>query len=136
MIAPRRSERDEIAVVDDQLGSPTSALDLADGSAGCCAGGGGGAGAWADLSSRRHRQRSWADLAVAVHAEAADARGVAPIATADWPTPAARPAYSALDSSKFARDFGFVMPDWRAIAAPDRRSLSTGRLASRRLHQI
>ena len=42
---------------------------------------------------------------------------VTPIATADYPTPARRPAYGVLDSSRFARTFGFALPDWRTIAA-------------------
>jgi len=39
---------------------------------------------------------------------------VLPIATADYPTPAARPAYSVLDCSALQRDFGIELPDWRA----------------------
>ena len=31
----------------------------------------------------------------------------------DYPTKARRPAYSRLDTSKFAKDFGFRLPDWR-----------------------
>jgi len=39
---------------------------------------------------------------------------VDPIRTEDWPTRAVRPRNSVLDSGKFERAFGFVMPDWRA----------------------
>ncbi len=39
---------------------------------------------------------------------------VLPIGTADYPTPAARPAYSVLDCSALRRDFGIELPDWRA----------------------
>lgn len=39
---------------------------------------------------------------------------VAPITTAEYPTPAARPAYSVLSNSRFASTFGFSLPDWRA----------------------
>ncbi len=38
---------------------------------------------------------------------------VAPIATADWPTPAARPANSVLDCTKIAASYGIAQPDWR-----------------------
>jgi dTDP-4-dehydrorhamnose reductase len=38
---------------------------------------------------------------------------VLPIATADYPTPARRPAYSVLDTAKLRRDFGIAPPDWR-----------------------
>ena len=65
---------------------------------------------------------SWFDVAVAVQDELArlgkKSATITPIATADWPTPARRPAYSALDSSKFARDFGVMMPDWRSSLRP------------------
>jgi dTDP-4-dehydrorhamnose reductase len=40
-----------------------------------------------------------------------------PIATTDYPTPARRPAYGVLDSSRFARAFGVVLPDWRSMLA-------------------
>ena len=35
------------------------------------------------------------------------------ISTADYPTPAARPAYSVLDCTALQRDFGIDLPDWR-----------------------
>ena len=38
---------------------------------------------------------------------------VLPIATAEYPTPARRPAYSVLDTAKLHRDFGIVPPAWR-----------------------
>ena len=38
---------------------------------------------------------------------------VTPIGTADYPTPAARPAYSVLDSRHFRARFGAGLPDWQ-----------------------
>jgi dTDP-4-dehydrorhamnose reductase len=38
---------------------------------------------------------------------------VTPITTADYPVAARRPRYGVLDASRFARTFGFAMPDWR-----------------------
>ena len=43
---------------------------------------------------------------------------VKPIGTADWPSPARRPCYTALDCGKFIRDFGITMPDWRKSLRP------------------
>lgn len=113
-------QRDTLSVVADQYGNPTSALDLADAillvarrwAARDCTG----------IGETYHLAgggiASWHDLAVAVHEEAGTGAKVLPIITAEWPTAAARPAYSALDSSKFVRDFGHVMPDWRASLGP------------------
>jgi dTDP-4-dehydrorhamnose reductase len=39
---------------------------------------------------------------------------VTPIGTADYPTPARRPANSVLDCTKIERQFGIRQPDWRA----------------------
>lgn len=112
--------RESLNVVGDQFGNPTSALDLADAILTV-------ARRWASGNRTGLGQTchvagsgiaSWFDLAAAVQQEAGTGTTVTPIATADWPTPAARPAYSALDSGKFARDFGHVMPDWRASLGP------------------
>ena len=117
------AQRDVLNVVDDQFGTPTSALDLAAGLVTAIERW--AAGARTGLGDAFHLagtgRTSWCSLASAVmdncrrlglpHAE------VRPIATADWPTPAPRPHNSALDSSKFAADFGFTMPDWRVSVA-------------------
>ena len=39
-------------------------------------------------------------------------RAIVPIRLADWPSPAQRPLYSALDCGKVARVFGITMPRW------------------------
>ena len=66
-------------------------------------------------------EASWADLAEAVFEASAQAGGpsarVQRIATADYPTPAKRPANSRLDCSKLARVHGVRLPQWRASVA-------------------
>lgn len=42
---------------------------------------------------------------------------VVPITTAEYPTPATRPAYSVLSNTRFASTFGFSLPDWRTQLA-------------------
>ncbi|MGX1100448.1 dTDP-4-dehydrorhamnose reductase [Amorphus sp. MBR-141] len=115
------AERDEVAVVDDQVGAPTSALDLADGILAACA----NLVARPDEAALRgifHMtaagEASWADVAEATFAAAA-ARGgptarVRRIATADNPRPAERPANSRLDTAKVAAVHGIRLPDWHA----------------------
>jgi dTDP-4-dehydrorhamnose reductase len=111
--------REEISVVADQRGAPTYALDIAD----------------ALIAAARRRlnaaaaaqagvfhltgggEASWADFAESIFAEA-ERHGRKPvrvnrIATADYPTPAKRPANSRLDNSKLARIYGLTLPDWR-----------------------
>jgi dTDP-4-dehydrorhamnose reductase len=111
--------RDEVSVVADQRGNPTSALDLA--------------AALLAVAARVREEASpalrgvfhmtgsgeatWADFAEAIFVEAA-ARGrrltrVKHITTTDYPTPARRPANSRLDNEKLRRLYGLELPDWR-----------------------
>jgi dTDP-4-dehydrorhamnose reductase len=112
-------ERDELRVVADQRGSPTSSLDLADALLGIArnwqSGGTTGLGKTFHLAGSG--EASWHELA----AEVMDRRRtlglraarLVPIPASDWPMRAIRPQYSVLDSSKFVRDFGIQLPDWR-----------------------
>ena len=110
--------RESLSVVDDQLGSPSSALDLADGLLRILEtweqGRATGLGETYHLAGTG--STSWCGFARAIMAECGR-RGlpsaeVRAIATADWPTKAARPANSVMSSAKFARDFAYSMPPW------------------------
>lgn len=116
--------RDEVRVVADQRGQPTSALDIADA-----------------VFMIAHRmllepgpekygvfhltgggEATWAEFAQAIFAQAR-ALGrptprVTPIATAEFPTPARRPANSRLDGARLKRDYGIALPDWRDSLNP------------------
>lgn len=109
------AERNEVRVVADQIGSPTYAPGLAE-------------ALWrlAPMEARGilHYSdsgvASWYDFAVAIQEEAL-ALGlldrvvpVIPITTADYPTPARRPAYSVLDKSATTALLGDPVPHWRA----------------------
>jgi len=111
--------RDEVGVVADQIGNPTSALDIADGVLAVAA----NLIGRADPALRGvfHMagagEASWADLAEAVFAASA-ARGgpaaqVRRIAASDYPTPARRPANSRLDCTRLAGIHGVRLPQWR-----------------------
>jgi dTDP-4-dehydrorhamnose reductase len=92
------AERDEVRVVSDQVGTPTHAGGLAR-SIWALA----GLGATETYHVTDSGVASWYDFAVAIQEEALDygllqkAIPIIPIATADYPTPAKRPAYSILD---------------------------------------
>lgn len=112
-------ERDELRVVADQRGSPTYAPDLAD--------------ALLTMAQRRiatpaaamkgvfhlagSGQGSWWEVAKAIMSETQSLGSrsvpVHPITTAEYPTPARRPAWSVLDTTKATTIFGVTLPPWR-----------------------
>jgi dTDP-4-dehydrorhamnose reductase len=113
-------DRDEVSVVADQVGNPTSALAIADGIIQVATNmvADGSPALRGIFHMTASGEASWADFAQAIFAASA-ARGgpsasVRPIGTADYPTPATRPANSRLDSGKIARIHGVTLPDWRA----------------------
>jgi dTDP-4-dehydrorhamnose reductase len=55
---------------------------------------------------------TWYEFARAIIGDDARVR-VTPITTAEYPTPATRPAFAVLDAARFARTFGFGLPDWQ-----------------------
>ncbi|WP_091735285.1 dTDP-4-dehydrorhamnose reductase [Phenylobacterium immobile] len=106
-------------VVDDQVGRPTSAADLAGfvlAQAQTLASAQGGAPVFGLHHFANAGETSWRGLAQAVFDEALgdETREVAPIATADWPTPAARPARGVLDTTSLEATFGVSPRPWRA----------------------
>ncbi|HVZ56134.1 MAG TPA: dTDP-4-dehydrorhamnose reductase [Chitinophagaceae bacterium] len=107
-------ERSEIGVVHDQLGSPTYAADLAEATLSILE-----APAWHPGLFHYCNEGviSWFDLAVAIGELAHTGCRVRPIETRDYPTPARRPAYSALDTSRIRQVFGIRPPAWRASLA-------------------
>ncbi|MFZ0268060.1 dTDP-4-dehydrorhamnose reductase [Caulobacter sp.] len=115
------ADRDEIAVVADQLGRPTWARD-------------GARGALATLDALSETpglagvyhlsgpdDASWADLASAVFTESARRGGpsarVRAITTDQYPTPAKRPANSRLDSTKIQATLSWQARPWRESLA-------------------
>lgn len=115
--------RDEVSVVADQRGTPTSALDLADGLLALAQTRLGtpeaGAGEVFHLAGRG--ETVWAEFAEAVFAAAREhglpAASVRRIATEDYPTRARRPMNSTLDSRRFEGVFGYRSPEWRSALA-------------------
>ncbi len=110
-------EREELRVVYDQVGSPTWTVDLAR--------------AIADFIPEFNDQTqgfyhytnsgvtSWYDLAIAIFEEAQNLgfplkiKRVIPITTDQYPTPAQRPAYSVLSTTKLSQLLGKYPPHWR-----------------------
>ena len=104
------SEKEEINVVADQIGSPTYAGDLAK----------------AIHHIIRHRKwapgiyhftnegvASWYDFTQAIYEIAGKHTRVNPIPTSQYPTPARRPLYSVLSKIKIKNTYGVDIPYWR-----------------------
>lgn len=118
-------ERSALEVVDDQVGAPTSAALLAEASALALRRIAAGNDAAAALSGTYHLAAagatSWHGYArfLLEQARAHGARlktgpeQLRPVASADYPTLAARPRNSRLDCSRFAAGFGFPLPPWQ-----------------------
>ena len=110
------AERDELRVVADQVGAPTPAAWIADATAALVRQGVETSGTWHLTAGGG---TSWHGFAEAIVEEArlmgliARKPRVVAIPTSEYPTPARRPAYSVLDTSKLRRDFGILSPDWR-----------------------
>ncbi|TGT85104.1 MULTISPECIES: dTDP-4-dehydrorhamnose reductase [unclassified Mesorhizobium] len=125
-------DRDEISVVSDQWGNPTSALDIAD--------------AILHAATTLHRDKdlaafgtyhlagtgetNWSGFARHILDTSLKSGGpwarVRDITTMDYPTKARRPANSRLSSAKFAGVFAWTAPDWRQSAEEVVRRLVAG----------
>lgn len=109
-------ERELLRVVADQRGTPTPARWIADATAQALQARPEASGTWHLAAGG---EASWFEFASEIVQQAA-ARGlveraprVEPITTADFPTRARRPAWSVLDTSALAADFGIRLPHWR-----------------------
>jgi len=101
------TEKDELAVVDDQIGSPTWTVDLAKGVRALIE---------HDCKGIYHAANSgfcsWNEFSKAIFAEAGVPVRVKPLTTEQLGRPARRPLYSTLDCGKLARDTGFQLQPW------------------------
>ncbi len=114
------AERDELAVVDDQIGAPTWSEAIAQATVQAI-------GAWLAEPDRRAQreglfhlsaagQTSWCGFARAIFELAPDLPRrprVRAIGTEQYPLPAPRPAWSVLDGSRLEAAFGIRMAGWR-----------------------
>jgi dTDP-4-dehydrorhamnose reductase len=129
-------ERAVLRVVNDQRGCPTYAADLAGVLIDVAVGLGEGIGpAWGTYHWCGLGVTTWYELARAAFSEAARhetfrLERIEPIPTSEYPTPAARPAYSALDSSRLSTWLGRRPPPWQEGLARmiDRYYALSGRL--------
>lgn len=112
-------ERASLNIVNDQLGSPTSAADLATAMLTIIEKTELDAAAW--VAGIYHYSNdgiiSWYDFALAIKAFTGSSCVIHPIATTDYPTPAKRPAYSALNKDKIKSTWHLRIEDWKTSLA-------------------
>lgn len=113
------SERDTISVVNDQIGTPTHAVDLAE--------------VLIKIIQKDSQQPttnkngvyhfsgegqcSWYDFAKKIFDANMISIDLNPIPTSSYPTPAKRPKYSVMDKSKIKKTFEIVIKDWKESLA-------------------
>ena len=110
-------EKDELRIVDDQVGSPTWSRMLAEMTALVLYRVLRGDLDLKQVGGLYHLtgagEVSWFGFAQAILERAELNCRLIPIPSTDYPAPARRPAYSVLDNRKFQETFGLHMPDWR-----------------------
>jgi dTDP-4-dehydrorhamnose reductase len=132
------TEREELKIVDDQVGAPTCAFDLAEGTTKILAGliaGDKSQFTLSEASGTYHMsaagQTTWYEFAKSILEEAGRApqnlpwlatatkgrplvaRRVVPISTEEFHSPTPRPPYSVLSNTHLKQVFGVTLPDWR-----------------------
>ncbi len=115
-------ERERLSIVDDQIGGPTTSMELARAThaivTGILAGRFGAAEGWAGLYHMTcGGSVSWFGFAQAIFARAAELLGakapaLTPITTMEYPTPAVRPRNSVLSNAKLHDCFGVGLVSW------------------------
>jgi dTDP-4-dehydrorhamnose reductase len=133
------TQREDLKIVDDQVGAPTCASDLADATIRIVAGiiaASNSEVARTQVAGTYHMsaagQTTWFEFAKAILEEAANApqslswltsatagrplvaRRMLPISTEEFRSPTHRPAYSVLSNALFTETFGFTLSDWRS----------------------
>jgi dTDP-4-dehydrorhamnose reductase len=117
-------EQNEVRVVADQVGNPTAAHDVADGILAVARNLAEGRGdeRYGTFHMTAAGATNWAEFASAVLSASAERGGpsarVVPVASAEYHTPARRPANSRLDCAKIARVYGVSLPHWRSSLGP------------------
>ncbi len=110
--------RDALNIVADQIGQPTEVHDLAK--------------ACLQVADKMVQDKSapsgiyhfsgkgpvsWADFARAIFAAAGKNVSVTDIPATEFPTPAARPAFSVMNCEKIHQDYAIIAPDWQPALA-------------------
>jgi dTDP-4-dehydrorhamnose reductase len=104
------SEKQSLGIIDDQLGSPTYAADLAEAIMQIIS-----SGKWEQgiYNYSNDGVISWFDFANEIKHQIGSNCIVNPLTTEQFPTPAKRPKYSVLDKAKIQQTFSISLKDWK-----------------------
>jgi dTDP-4-dehydrorhamnose reductase len=103
-------ERPEINVVNDQIGSPTYAKDLAETTMKII---GAGKADYGIYHFSNEGNISWFDFAMEIKRMSALSCKINPVSSSEFPTPAKRPKFSVLSKHRIISDFGIELKDWK-----------------------
>ena len=98
----------KIRVVNDQYGTPTSALEVAKTIIYLME-----TDAYGIYHTTCEGFTNWYEFALSIFKEAGLNVDVEPIPSSEYPTPAKRPAYSVLDNKALRERHAYIMPDWK-----------------------
>jgi len=129
-------EREQLRIVADQAGAPTSSFCIAQAVLQVLAGWDGErSGVYHLVNAGNTTWHGFASAIVEDYAQLQTARhwqplkavvaNIEPITTAEYPTPAVRPANSCLDCAKLSTDFSVQLPDWRDALMAELQALPT-----------
>ena len=105
-------ERDSLNIVADQKGRPTHAKDLAIATMKMIEAIEAGKTIKGVYHFANQGETTWFDFAKKIQSVAGLTCEVNPIKTVDFPTPAKRPAYSVLDTSRIEKEISLQIPHW------------------------
>lgn len=107
------NERSELGVIFDQIGTPTYAADLANAILQIVTASENGTFHPGIYHYSNEGVCSWFDFAISIHRlSGITSCQVRPLETVDYPTPAARPAYSVLNKKKIKQTYTLTIPHW------------------------
>jgi dTDP-4-dehydrorhamnose reductase len=109
------SERETLSVVNDQIGTPTNAIDLANCLVQICLTNNQQptTNNYGIYNFSNEGQCSWFEFAKEIFEQTQTTINLKPIPSTEFPTPAQRPAYSVLDKSKIKNTFNISILNWK-----------------------
>lgn len=105
--------RDALNIVDDQIGGPTPAADIASACLTMATAFHNGQGQTGTYHFSGEQDASWAGFAREIFRQSKRTMSIMGIPSTEYPTPAARPMNSRLNCESLYQEFGITRPDWR-----------------------